>query len=173
RGGSLGSTERLVKTRRTRRRNIHTSLRPTLARPRDLLIGDPHHRNRPCANDIGTRRLLQDCHAWWNKILSHQFQTGRDQQGQDRQEISRSIFKGRTISQFLQISEVPMFKSNVEMYTVKVLDPQSGSVLMNLGTNQGPSVKALESIQESFYCQYCGRKNDPSSAVCSNCGANL
>ena len=88
-------------------------------------------------------------------------------------QIPRSIFKGRTISQFLQISEVPMFKSNVEMFTVKVLDPQSGSVLMNLGTNQGPSVKVLESIQESFYCQYCGRKNDPSGAVCSNCGANL
>ena len=50
-------------------------------------------------------------------------------------QIPRSIFEGRTISQFLQISEVPMFKSNVEMYTVKVLDSQSGSVLMNLGMN--------------------------------------
>ena len=61
----------------------------------------------------------------------------------------------------------------VENFHVEVLDPNSGNPLMSLGWIPEPSVKALETISQEIYCQYCGRKNLPSNTVCSECGANL
>jgi hypothetical protein len=90
------------------------------------------------------------------------------------QQISRSIFKGRPLSAFLQKREEYTGPHDfTEKYSLKVLDPSTGNVIMNLGTMLPPMVKSIESLIGNVYCQYCGRQNDPSSATCSGCGANL
>ncbi|HZY48034.1 MAG TPA: zinc ribbon domain-containing protein [Candidatus Bathyarchaeia archaeon] len=90
------------------------------------------------------------------------------------QQISRSIFKGRPLSAFLQKQEAYTTGHDpTEKYSLKVLDPSSGNVIMNLGIMIPPAIQSLESLIGNVYCQYCGRQNDPSSATCSSCGANL
>ena len=93
------------------------------------------------------------------------------------QQLSRSMFKGKPVSQFIQESEAYNGRrrgpSGPRIYNVKVLDPNSGDVVMKLGIMRRDAVDAIGTIASTVYCQYCGRKNDPSSALCSGCGANL
>jgi len=88
-------------------------------------------------------------------------------------ELPRRMFRGKSFQQFLSIFKAPLQKGPIEMYAVQVLNPDTGNIAMNLGLLPGEIVKRLESINEEAYCQYCGRKNDPTANVCSNCGANL
>jgi zinc ribbon protein len=88
-------------------------------------------------------------------------------------ELPRRMFRGKSFQQFLSIFKAPLQKGPIEMYAVQVLNPDTGNVAMNLGLMPGEVVKRLESINEEVYCQYCGRKNDPTANICSNCGANL
>jgi hypothetical protein len=94
-------------------------------------------------------------------------------------QFSRQIFRGKNLSSFLRVTAPPKRDAKdrawslVETFLVQILDPSSGNLLMSLGWVPEPSVKALETISQVVYCQYCGRKNDSSSNVCAECGANL
>ena len=107
------------------------------------------------------------------------FRLVRAKKGSIISQFSRQIFRGKNLSSFLRVSAPPKRDakdrawSPVEVFLVEILDPSSGNLLMSLGWVPEPSVKALETISQVVYCQYCGRKNDPSSNVCSECGANL
>lgn len=89
------------------------------------------------------------------------------------QQVSRSIFKGRPLGQFLQKKQEFTPHMSVDKFSLKVLDPNSGTVIMNLGVMTQPMAQSLESFIGNVYCQYCGRQNDPSNTTCSSCGANL
>ncbi|OLB45568.1 MAG: hypothetical protein AUG17_07975 [Crenarchaeota archaeon 13_1_20CM_2_53_14] len=107
------------------------------------------------------------------------FRLVRVKKGSIVAQISREIFRGKSLSSFLRVTKAPRRDERgrssqpVENFHVEVLDPNSGNHLMSLGWIPEPSVKALETISQDVYCQYCGRKNLASSAVCSECGANL
>ena len=107
------------------------------------------------------------------------FRLVRAKKGNIVTQLSRQIFRGKNFSSFLRVMQAPRRNakdrawSPVETFLVQVLDPNSGNQLMSLGWIPEPSVRALETISQAIYCQYCGRKNDPSSTVCSGCGANL
>ncbi len=107
------------------------------------------------------------------------FRLVRVKKGSIVAQISREIFRGKSLSSFLRVTKAPRRDERgrssqpVENFHVEVLDPNSGNHLMSLGWLPEPSVKALETISQDVYCQYCGRKNLASSAVCSECGANL
>jgi len=93
--------------------------------------------------------------------------------GRIKNELSRRVFRGRSFNQFLSVYPAPNRIGPLVMYSVQVLNPETGSVAMNLGLLPEEVVQRLESINDEVYCQYCGRKNDPSATVCGNCGANL
>ena len=88
-------------------------------------------------------------------------------------ELPRRMFRGRSFEQFLSVFRAPLQRGQVEMFAVQVLNPDTGNVAMNLGLLPDEVVKRLESISQEVYCQYCGRRNEPSNSTCSNCGANL
>lgn len=107
------------------------------------------------------------------------FRLVRAKKGSIISQFSRQLFRGKDLSSFLRVN-APAKRdvkdrawSPVETFLVQVLDPNSGSLLMSLGWVPEPSVKALETISQVVYCRYCGRKNEQSSNVCSECGANL
>ena len=89
------------------------------------------------------------------------------------QQVSRSLFKGRPLGQFLQKKLEFSPNAFVDKFSLKVLDPSSGNVIMTLGVMTQPMVQSLETLIGNVYCQYCGRQNDPSNTTCSSCGANL
>ena len=93
--------------------------------------------------------------------------------GRIKNELPRRVFRGRSFNQFLSVFPAPNRIGPLVMYSVQVLNPETGSVAMNLGLLPEEVVKRLESINDEVYCQYCGRKNEPSSTTCINCGANL
>lgn len=91
-------------------------------------------------------------------------------------EIPRTLFRGREFSQYLEKRVVPVSNRSgamPDMCTVRLLNPESGDVIMTLKNLPLESVSALESIGGSIYCTYCGCKNDSISTVCTQCGANL
>ena len=93
--------------------------------------------------------------------------------GKIKNELQRRSLRGRSFNQFLSVFPAPNRIGPLIMYAVQVLNPETGSVAMNLGLLPEEVVKRLESINDEIYCQYCGRKNDPTATVCGNCGANL
>ncbi len=113
------------------------------------------------------------------KFYLTNFRLVRAKKGSIVSQFSRQIFRGRNLSSFLRVTAPPKRDakdrawSPVETFLVQVLDPSTGNLLMSLGWIPEPSVKALETISQVVYCQYCGRKNDPSSNVCPECGASL
>ena len=91
-----------------------------------------------------------------------------------QQEVARSLFKGRPLSQFLQKKLHRIGQSGrPDVYTMRVLDPNTGNLIMNLGVVPPESLRNLEVLMENVYCQYCGRQSDPKNTTCSECGANL
>lgn len=93
--------------------------------------------------------------------------------GRIKNELSRRVLRGRSFNQFLRVYPAPNRVGLLVMYSVQVLNPETGSVAMNLGLLPEEVVKRLESINDEVYCQYCGRKNEPLATNCANCGANL
>lgn len=93
--------------------------------------------------------------------------------GKIKNELSRRVLRGKSFNQFLSVSPAPSRIGPLVMYSVQVLNPETGSLAMNLGLLPEEVVKRLESINDEVYCQYCGRKNEPTANVCNNCGANL
>jgi hypothetical protein len=90
-------------------------------------------------------------------------------------EVSRDRFKGKPLTQFLEkgpVFKTPNMSTNM-ISSVRLLDPESGEVLMTLRGLPEESVDALEAVGSSTYCQYCGQKNDVTRTSCSQCGANL
>ncbi len=90
-------------------------------------------------------------------------------------EVSRDRFKGKSLSQFLEkgpVFRTPQMSTNL-ISSVRLLDPESGEVLMTLRDLPEESVDAIEAVGNSTYCQYCGQKNDIMRTSCSQCGANL
>jgi zinc-ribbon domain len=107
------------------------------------------------------------------------FRLVRTKRGNIINQTSRQVFRGKSLSSFLRITQGPRRTAQdrawqpIENVLVQILDPNTGNVLMNLGWIPAPSVQALETVGQTFYCQYCGRQNDPSNRTCSECGANL
>ena len=108
------------------------------------------------------------------------FRLVRAKRGTILNQISRQIFRGKNLATFLRITEAPSTNKGyektwvtVENLHVEVVDPNSGNVLMSLGWVPASSVKALETISQVVYCQYCGRSNPPTNNACSECGASL
>jgi hypothetical protein len=90
-------------------------------------------------------------------------------------QVYRSIFRGRSPRQFVwdMARPFPLPGQEPTEVGVRILDPSSGQTLLNLGTLPTDLVSQLESMGTTSYCQYCGRRNDGQSPVCSGCGANL
>lgn len=128
---------------------------------------------------IGIPLTYQGIKQGGTRFYLTNFRLVREKKGSIVSQFSRQIFRGKNLSSFLRVGAPPKRDardrawSPVETFLVQVLDPNSGNVLMSLGWVPEPSVKALETISQDVYCQYCGRRNDPSSKVCSECGANL
>ena len=128
---------------------------------------------------IGIPLTYQGVKQGGTKFYLTNFRLVRAKKGSIFSQFSRQIFRGKNLSSFLRVTAPPKRDAKdrawqpVETFLVEVLDPSSGNLLMSLGWVSEPSVKALETISQVVYCQYCGRRNDPSSAVCSECGANL
>lgn len=106
------------------------------------------------------------------------FRLIRTRHGAITNQVSRQLFRGKSLSAFLRVSGYTAYgardsANRVETSHVIILDPNSGNVVMNLGQVPPPTIKALEMISQVVYCQYCGRSNSPSNTVCSECGANL
>src|SRR5438046_10049147 len=63
-------------------------------------------------------------------------------------QISRQIFRGKSLSSFLRVMQAPRSDAKdrawqpVENFHVEVLDPNSGNQLLSLGWIPEPSVKA-------------------------------
>jgi hypothetical protein len=91
------------------------------------------------------------------------------------QQVYRSIFRGKTPSQFLWGMTRPFLAPGQEPTEVgvRIMDPSSGQTLLSLGTLPTDLVRELESMGTTSYCRYCGRRNDGQSSVCFGCGANL
>lgn len=128
---------------------------------------------------IGIPLTYQGIKQGGTRFYLTNFRLVRGKKGIIMSQFSRQIFRGRSLSSFLRVTQPPKRNAKdrawqpVETFLVQVLDPNSGNQLMSLGWIPEPSVKALETISQDVYCQYCGRRNDPSSKVCSECGANL
>lgn len=103
------------------------------------------------------------------------FRIVETKRGKIVQQIPRDRFKGKPISQFLE--KGPLFRvgqmSSSLISSVRVLDPQSGRVLMTLRQLPEDSVDAIESFGNIVCCQYCGQRNEVTQASCSQCGASL
>ncbi len=128
---------------------------------------------------IGIPLTYQGIKQGGTKFYLTNFRLVKAKKGSIVSQFSRQIFRGKNLSSFLRVTAPPKRDardrawSPVETFLVQILDPSSGNLLMSLGWVPEPSVKALETISQVVYCQYCGRRNDPSSSVCSECGANL
>ena len=128
---------------------------------------------------IGIPLTYQGIKQGGTRFYLTNFRLVRAKKGNIVAQISRQIFRGKSLSSFLRVMQAPPRDAKdrawqpVENFHVEVLDPNSGNEMMSLGWIPEPSVKALETISQDIYCQYCGRKNLPSSSVCSECGANL
>jgi len=107
------------------------------------------------------------------------FRLVRAKRGSILTQISRQAFRGKNLSSFLRVLQTPRNNARerewqpVNNLHIEILDPNSGNVLMSLGWIPEPSVRTLETITQTIYCQYCGRANNPSNTTCSECGANL
>lgn len=87
-------------------------------------------------------------------------------------EIRLERFKGRSLSQFL-VKSASYTKNHQQIYTIKVIDPVSGEVLMKLGDLDENSMEAFERIAQVVKCRYCGSQSPANSLKCSHCGAPL
>ena len=59
------------------------------------------------------------------------------------------------------------------IYTIRIYDPQSGDVLIDLKDLDGTSTMALEKIGHTIRCSYCDTKNTSISTQCHYCGGPL
>jgi ribosomal protein L40E len=87
-------------------------------------------------------------------------------------EVSLDKFQDRPLSQFL-VKSAAHTKDHQHFYTLRITDPVSGEVLMELGDLDENSVEAFERITKVVKCSYCGSKNPANSLKCSHCGAPL
>lgn len=87
-------------------------------------------------------------------------------------EVPLEKFEGKSLSKFL-IKSAAYTKNHQQIYTIRITDPLSGNVLMELGDLDENSVKAFERIAQVTKCRYCGAKNPANSLECSHCGAPL
>ena len=87
-------------------------------------------------------------------------------------EISLEKFEGKPLSQFL-VKNAAYTKNHQQIYTLQVIDPVSGEILMVLGDLDENSVKAFDRIAQVVKCRYCSSQNPANSLKCSHCGAPL
>jgi len=92
--------------------------------------------------------------------------------GRIMQEISLERFRGKSISQFLARESVGTVNDQ-SVYVVKVYDPLSGEILMELKDLDEYSAEALQKVGQIMKCRYCNFANPANSLRCKNCGAPI
>jgi hypothetical protein len=92
--------------------------------------------------------------------------------GKIMQEIPLEKFRGKSISQFLAKEAVGTV-NNQSVYVIKVYDPLSGEILMELKDLDEYSTEALQKVGQIAKCRYCSFINPANSLECKNCGAPL
>ena len=87
-------------------------------------------------------------------------------------EVSLDRFKGKPLSQFVE-KKVIGTVNNQPVYKIRILDPVSAEILMELKDLDESSIGAFEKIGQTVKCPYCGAKNRANSLECRHCGASL
>src|SRR5207249_10264033 len=119
---------------------------------------------------IGIPLTYQGIKQGGTRFYLTNFRLVRAKKGNVVGQISRQIFRGKSLSSFLRVMQAPRRDAKdrawqpIENFHVEVLDPNSGNQLMTLGWIPEPCVKTVETISEEVDCQYSGWKNLPSNS---------
>jgi hypothetical protein len=88
------------------------------------------------------------------------------------QDLSLARFNGKPLNQFFE-KRITHRINQQPMYTIRIYDPQSGDVLIDLRDLDRTSTMALEKIGQTIRCSYCNTKNTAISTQCHYCGGPL
>ncbi len=81
-------------------------------------------------------------------------------------------FKGKPLSRFVE-KKVIGTVNNKPVYKIRIYDPVSADILMELKDLDTSSITAFQKIGQTTKCPYCNAKNPANSLECRNCGATL
>jgi len=87
-------------------------------------------------------------------------------------QVSLDRFKDKPLSQFAEMKSVGIV-NNQPIYKIRIYDPVSADVLIELTDLDESSIRAFEKIGQTVRCPYCGSRNPTNSLKCRNCGASL
>jgi ribosomal protein L40E len=87
-------------------------------------------------------------------------------------EVSLDKFKDKPLSQFVEKKAVGTV-NNQPVYKIRIYDPVSADLLMELKDLDETSIRAFEAFVQTIKCPYCGAKNPVNSLDCRNGGASL
>lgn len=87
-------------------------------------------------------------------------------------EVSLDRFRGKPLNQFVAKTVIGTI-NNQPIYKIRIHDPVSGEVLMELKDLDENSIRAFEKMGQIVKCSYCGAKNPANSLECRHCGASL
>lgn len=101
------------------------------------------------------------------------FRIIRTNKGKILDQLSRRLFIGKTLSEYVDTVKLPSTRHTSSLWAVRILNPDNRVPAMDLGVVSGGDVKRLKTVADIIYCQYCGAKNEFKASKCSNCGAKI